>query len=433
MFGFMGDPIQEKFIELFDRTAHTEALLALMLMQDINSDLSKSLGSPEVDWIFYEKNGFVGNSKYLFLKRHQYCLERDLPRPLWLTEDESIFNELQEAGFEAGIWGGGISQFSIISKILNCKVFLTSQHYALPISSMLLLGLLTKKAKRILLWHGIGTKRVGHSILYRHDLSMGLAISQALHSFSHFLTPKIQNTELEDFAPKELLLSGYPRNVVFAEANSDYWIGIPNETKEIHLRNLSSSKKLILFAPSWVPNLDRADLLTKIINRILEVNPNSILYVKLHPSELSKERIEDNLLKTPVFWLDPKIDIQPFLPDISVLVTDFSSIVFDALLSRCSLVLLDFLRPNESYQPLQNSSLDLIPGTRHSSSLDIICYEDMVEDTIEREFFVKQFWGENSLPDFDRLINKIDGSGGRFRWANKVLKRFPNVRSKIGI
>lgn len=150
----------------------------------------------------------------------------------------------------------------------------------------------------------------------------------------------------ECFGCQRIIRAGYPRNeVLLRPASALEMIGseLPRDA-EVMLNN--SKRKKVLFTPTW--QRGETKLITgtpRFITRLAQIcHDNNIdLFIKSHP--LLNGSISRRLMKN-TFYLDASLDIYPHLTRFDALITDYSSIMYDYLLTGKPVLRLD-IAPGE--------------------------------------------------------------------------------------
>lgn len=288
-------------------------------------------------WLFGSTFGrrFADNPKYLFLYISQHRAELGI-RPVWITHSREIVRLLQGNGYEAyyyhsikGIW-----------LALRGKVYLFD-NYAKDINFWQSGG-----AVKVNLWHGIPLKKIQADNLFdtfRHPRNLwerwknfprNLSDEKPHHyvlATSDFLKPVFCSA----FRTENVLVCGYPRNDSMLSAG---------------LRNLSTAKeeealgqlrrkleggglRMLYYMPTFRDSEVRFFEVVNMeeLNGFLESN-KLLLCVKLHPkSKLGRRFAEIGGRNVSV--VDADADPYLFIRESSLLVTDYSSIYFDYLIS----------------------------------------------------------------------------------------------------
>jgi len=276
---------------------------------------------------------------------------------VWIAKDKNIVKHIRHLGFNAyyhksilGLWYQTRAQFAFVCQALQDDL------YSPGISS---------KTKVINLWHGFPIKKIMYDILDER-----VCIKNNIGKLADFLSP--YNKDRNDYLiatneltqryfskafkiPKEnILITGFPRNDVFYEKmnSSD------NCYKCIYMPTLRGWKG------------DECDLFLqygfdfdKIDKKLREHNIQ--LYLRMHPVNSPPEAIVELIKKTNNIFIDSSEDIYSSINNFDCLVTDYSSIYFDYLLSNKPVVFapfdLDIYLKNEKSLYFEYSDIALEP------------------------------------------------------------------------
>lgn len=277
--------------------------------------------------------------------------------------------------------------------------------------------LLYQGAKIIQLWHGIPLKEIELQKAKR-QINEKNRITQisaklfwkitnrfpkfhaliATSDFSADLLSKCINT-------KGCWITGYPRNDVLLKrtiSNFDYL-----NTDSIALLEIAKAKsksyKTILFTPTFRDGfsnpLENNALLLSRIDNLLKKN-NIILFIKFHP--WVKDIPTENFDNIQIIQSDS--DIYPLLRDFDLLITDYSSIYFDFLLTE---------------KPIVFFPHDLADYTKDQRSL-LVNYDAFTPGK-------KAF----SLPQLTKLVlAELKNDSGRHKRQELVKLMFKNIDSQ---
>ena len=268
---------------------------------------------------------FGGNAKYLYL--HMVAQAPDL-NPVYLTAVPQTHKELRSAGLPCTSYPDA---GSLKAAAASATVVVDDFHYKHSP-----LALLTRGAKVIQLWHGVGFKKIGFveadsgldlTEERRQELRLLYSGYHAVVSTSPFYTEHLFATS---FRAEEIWETGYPRNDVFFRkpAKHDFLGSDPVLYGE--LKQLAKTRAVFAYLPTFrdtggdfvskkaldLPSLDKA------LGAM-----NAVLVFKMHNycGDL-KGRGFANLR-----FMASGADIYPLLPLTSGLVTDYSSIYTDYL------------------------------------------------------------------------------------------------------
>lgn len=290
-------------------------------------------------WVFGSTFGkrFADNPKYFFLYLNQYHSEH--VRAIWITKNKEIARLLISNKLEAyylysikGIW-----------HCLRAKVYIYD-NYSKDICYTLSGG-----AKKINLWHGIPLKKIQKDNLFDYvrnprsffEKIYGIPRRITDEKSSHYvLTTSVNLEEIfsSAFRTEHILVAGYPRNDILI---SDYIHNILTEDEQIVVSKLKIqkvTKKIVLYMPTFRDSEDKFFDVVNIreFNEFLKQN-NIYLCIKLHPkSKLQRQfqLIECNNILIANYQVDP----YPLLQLSDILLTDYSSIYFDFLLTKKPIV-----------------------------------------------------------------------------------------------
>lgn len=281
------------------------------------------------EWVFGHKGQiFAGNPKYLFL---WMAIHRPGIRATWLTSDRRTYRMLAENGYRvARRWSP-----RGIAAALRARVFAFS-HGASDAN-----GPLSRGAVSLNLWHGVGIKalhvapRQGSPLVRRlwslvelpHDLVVSSSDRIEDYFTGQFHIPRERCPQL-----------GYPRLDAAADPALDAAARAMDDRAGFTF-NQDGFAETYFYAPTFrdtgrpflpaaLPDLDR-------LSQVLAAR-NAQLYVKLHPQTAEElPRQYPNIR----YWPD-EIDFHTYLGQMTGLITDYSSIIYDYLFLRLGGVIL---------------------------------------------------------------------------------------------
>lgn len=216
-----------------------------------------------------------------------------------------------------------------------------------------------KKSNQVYLntWHGTPLKKMGRTVLNRE---YGLGNIQRNFLISDYLLYQNEFSKeifLEDYMIDKIykgkvLLSGYPRNTAFFNTN---------RYQEIRQKCGIDDKQVIMYMPTWRGMLHKKDN-KKQVKQIYDyfisidnkLNDNQVFYVKLHT--FVKQKIDySHFIHIKPF--PEEFETYDFLNATDMLVTDYSSIMFDYAVSKKKIVL--FTYDKEEYLDGRGMYLDI--------------------------------------------------------------------------
>lgn len=199
-----------------------------------------------------------------------------------------------------------------------------------------------KKTKYIQTWHGTPLKKLGLDMEYI-DMSGNKDIAQYHEDFKkntadwqYLISQNSYSTEIfkRAFAFNgEMLEIGYPRNdILFSKNNDDDISDIKDKF------NIPHDKKIILYAPTWRDNQyyhkGEYKFATEMDFDAMKdsLSDDYVLIVKYH--YLVKENIDWTKYDDFVIECDAEWDIQELYLISDILITDYSSVMFDYAILR---------------------------------------------------------------------------------------------------
>jgi CDP-glycerol glycerophosphotransferase (TagB/SpsB family) len=291
-------------------------------------------------WVFGSGDGerFADNSKYLFLYTAK-TKENNAKRAIWISKDKTVIKKLRKKNYET-YYNTSIKG---IYYLLRAKYFITDT------SSFALNYWLSGGAKIINLWHGIPLKKISYDARKGKGSKCyhSRGIVKLLHKFNtpwlfekYFkiitTSSKLENifTSALKSNKKNISITGYPRNDIFFNWIKDCDLGI----NKLILNNIKKNKeknKIIFYLPTFRDTggnpFEEAEIDLDKFNQFL-ISHNLIFIAKFHPlSKINNFNADEykNILILP-----SETDIYPILKFTDLLITDYSSVYFDFLLSN---------------------------------------------------------------------------------------------------
>lgn len=302
-------------------------------------------------WLFGSTFGkrFADNPKYLYLYVSQHKEELGI-RPVWLSHDREIVEFLRGADGGTGIYEAYYYHtLKGIWLALRGKVYLFD-NYSKDINFWQSGG-----AVKVNLWHGIPLKKIqadNFFDLFRHprnrwerwkNFPRNLSDEKPHHyvlATSEFIRPVFASA----FLTKNVIVNGYPRNdSMLSGSLVNLYTDLERETLSwIQEKVREGGMRMLYYMPTFRDSekvfFEVVDL--RELNVFLESN-QLLLCVKLHPK--SKLRGEFEKLRSEnIIVIDADADPYVFIQDSSLLITDYSSIYFDYLLSGKPVVFFDY-------------------------------------------------------------------------------------------
>jgi CDP-glycerol glycerophosphotransferase (TagB/SpsB family) len=358
------------------------------------------------------RGSFADNAKYLFI----YSVENGDKniRYIWLSTSRATVHKVRSLGLPAywvlgprGVWHALTSKYwffnSYTSDIMFC---------------------LSGGACCVNLWHGVGLKRtefntVSGPLADRYTKKNKYDVFCHPESFRRpdwLLTSTPFQTSMFAKAfrlPESRCLElGYPRNWILNADDKDRSRYVdryePAQTREFIESIRGKYDKVYVYMPTWRDSqrtvfTQSMDL--ERLNGILAAK-NALLILKPHANVILTDTLGS---LSNIVLADPKSDIYPILPYAHVLITDYSSILYDWLLMEGKDVILylydykEYVRERDFYYPFDEN----VAGCRVETFDELCSLIESGEYTInpdERKRIVDKFWGKTASYDASRKI-----------------------------
>lgn len=225
-------------------------------------------------------------------------------------------------------------------------------------------------------WHGIPLKRMGY------DMPGGnISAANTMRNFlqaSYLLSPNEHHTnmykkvyKLDGIFNGKIIETGQARcDTLFGTKRGD----VIKELVENGVK-IDSTKKIVLYAPTWKGedfNNPKADVeqFEDVYKRILKKAGNVQLLIKPHQSVYDQLKKSSQLLKGKI--ISPIFDTNEVLSAVDILISDYSSIFFDFLITDRPVMF--YIPDLERYKDIRGMYMDIdsLPGPA-TDSLDRLC------------------------------------------------------------
>lgn len=330
--------------------------------------LSRIFPRKESRWLFGGATGFNNNSKYMFLEVVETHPEIDA---YWIG-DRVNTTLVRNLGYKAyrrfslkGLWLCLTSKYYIVDHTQGCINFWTSGGAII-----------------INLWHGVGWKaclwnnpfhsaykekgwwaNYVHSLFFPHlYYKPDLLLSSSPYMTEHFFAPMFElpyDKCIEDEYPRcKFMLK--PKDYILEHVKN---IGAVDSLRLIE--KMKRFKQVILYAPTFRDA--QYDFITESgvdfddLNNYME-EQDCLFMMKCHPSTRINPNLQIN--RSHVIMLDKYVDSYYIMPFADMLVSDYSSIVFDFMRLRRPVILFPFdkQRYNDYSRTFQIDYDDLVEG-----------------------------------------------------------------------
>jgi len=271
----------------------------------------------------YSGRLYIDNPKYLF----EFLNKKSKNKVIWITKNKDVNSELEKKGFNV------LPFYSIKTiKLLRQAKYIFLSHGRLDILPIKF----SSSTTIILTWHGTPIKRINLNLEKTYAYSKWNRIFKLKLEFNEYVNYLLTPTEDKEdhrilakafkIPLSKIFSSGYPRNDILYEKDEVFLKKI--KYKFEIARHI---KRIILYAPTFRDDfVFRFPLTNSELNllNVLLKETNTIFLIKGH---IFEEEID--MKKYDHFQLIQKnADIQELLLISDVLVTDYSSMIFDYLL-----------------------------------------------------------------------------------------------------
>lgn len=331
-------------------------------------------------WVYGADGGnrFVGNPKYAYVHAAN---ERDDVRAVWISKNDDVVDMLRDAGYEAY---HARSPRGLLHTLLSAYLFVSHG----PADAT---WWVTGGTDVVQLSHGAPIKTVddhldsGWSLVRRFFFRL-TGSNWAYHvTTGEAVSPVIQ--EAYHQTEESILPVGYPRNDVLRVQVEDADLGVDDATLQ-RVRDIGRNHQIAFYLPTWrewsggsdhggVPFQDAVDFQSLDASFAAR---DAYLLVKLHPRERRGVDLDDldNVIELPA-----DTDPYPFLEFVDVLVTDYSSIYVDYLLTDNPVVFYPYDLPIYRERPgFEFDYTEVAPGPTPTDFTD---FQNALLDTIDGE------------------------------------------------
>jgi CDP-glycerol glycerophosphotransferase (TagB/SpsB family) len=282
---------------------------------------------------------YIDNSMYLFEYLHDNEHLYKGIRLIWVTADPKTFLNVKKKGYQVFMRNTMKGKFYL---------FRSKYHFYGDYPDYFI----SNKTLSVNLWHGIGIKKMDFDIktgplkalfndsfisrIKRPDIyrKPNFVISSSKYVTKNIFSSAFRVNE------NNCLNFGYPRNDIFFRNLKN--TNIFDFRKNNISNRVTNKSKVYIYMPTWRDSgnnfiLDSGIDFEKLNNKLLENNDFFIL--KLHPNTKLNINLEEysNILTFP-----ENMELYKFLNYIDVLITDYSSVFFDFLLTGKKIIYFPF-------------------------------------------------------------------------------------------
>ena len=359
------------------------------------------------------RGSFSDNSKYLYLYALTHLTDKKVS---WLSVNRQTVQRLRTLGLPAywvlspiGVW-----------KALRAKYWFVSAY------TSDIMYCLSGNATVVNLWHGVGLKYCEFNITtgpladryVRKTFKERFYHPESFRRPDYVLTSTECQTRMMKTAfrvPVERCLElGYPRNAILTQPKEDILDFVrkyePQETLQL-IERCSEFDKVYIYMPTWrdsQKNVFAQQMDLQQLSAVLK-KQNALLLLKPHPNT-----IVDNIYQADnIILVERTVDIYGVLPFTDVLITDYSSILYDYLLMPAKQVILylydydEYVKERDFYYPFDENVVGKQVNT-FAELVNVIDEQDYQMDEKDRQRILDIFWGETiKLDSSKEIIDKV--------------------------
>ena len=359
------------------------------------------------------RGSFSDNSKYLYLYALTHLTDKKVS---WLSVNRQTVHRLRTLGLPAywvlspiGVW-----------KALRAKYWFVSAY------TSDIMYCLSGNATVVNLWHGVGLKYCEFNITTGPlaDRYVRKTFKERLYHPEAFRRPQyvLSSTPMQTVmfcgafrVPEERCLElGYPRNQILTWPKEQVRAFVekyePKETLEL-IHKMEKFDKVFIYMPTWRDsqlNIFTQQFDLKALDKVL-IEQNALMLLKPHPNTLT-----DNINGySNIILVHRTTDVYGILPFTDVLITDYSSILYDYLLMPKKEVILflydyeEYVRDRDFYYPFDEN----VVGKKvvsFAELLQCIMSGDYKSSQEEKQVIIDKFWGETvKLNACEEILRKV--------------------------
>ena len=355
------------------------------------------------------RGAFNDNTKYLFLYANEHITDRKV---VWISTKQSTVKHIRSLGYEA---------YSVMS-LKGLWYALRGKYWFVNSYSSDIAFCLAGSAKIVNLWHGVPMKAIEFGIT-KGDLAKRYVQRDIRDTFFHpapFRRPDymVSTTDFFDgvfsqsfrISKKQCIQTGCPRNMLLnkplAEVEAFIQRYESEATKQL-VAHIQQYDTVLVYMPTWRDSqrdcfANGFDL--EALNNCV-AQQNACVLMKPHANTI----IDESITYSNLFFLDGNVDMYCILPYTHVLITDYSSILYDYILMPDKHVIL-FHYDYEEYVNSREFIFDIqdnIVGRKvytFDELIQVISTNDYTMDIPARQKILNKFWGETSNKNSCELV-----------------------------
>ena len=355
------------------------------------------------------RGGFNDNSKYQFIYANEHIKNRKL---VWVSTKQTTVKHIRSLGYTAyhvaslkGLWYALRAKYWFVNSYSSDIAFC-----------------LAGSAKIVNLWHGVPMKAIEFGIT-KGDLAKRYVQRDVCDTFFHpapFRRPDymVSTTDFFDAVfshsfridKSRCIQTGCPRNILLTKSLEKVQEFIQKyesvETKQL-VEHIKQYDTVLVYMPTWRDSQRECfangfDL--QALNACAAAQ-NACVLMKPHANTI----IDKSVQYSNLIFLDGNVDMYCILPYTHVLITDYSSILYDYILMPEKNVIL-FHYDYEEYVNSREFIFDIqdnIVGRKvytFDELIEVIATQDYAIDAADRQKILAKFWGETTGKNSCELV-----------------------------
>ncbi|WP_193748327.1 CDP-glycerol glycerophosphotransferase family protein [Leisingera sp. ANG-M1] len=385
--------------------------------------------APKRNIVVLSPGSFSGNSKYIYSHLHEVLAAQGLlDRLFWVTFSPKDAAILAAAGVRVHHAANNGPTAQLFSE--TAVVFVSTHHT--PREDFCMMQAALSHAVKVQMWHGLPAKRVAYEVASNKKTAGAYAyFAFDCLSADYYVADSryVADKRREAFPAAEILINSTPRIdmlVPGAEPPRFWKLGVDSDLLDKMQSVRSKGGKVALYAPTYREGRQKKVSFFREFRELVAsaaASPETFLLIKNHPVSHDQEKLEEIVAEMEpvnVGFIERGHDVYPYLRETDVLITDYSSIYYDFLVTGRQVI---FFRPDfEEYLMTRR-----IHDEQESGALlgfHPVTGEDCVAAIHAEE---PAEYGENRLALKKKMFARTDGRASR----DLVAKVFRKTGSPV--
>ncbi|MBP3414301.1 MAG: CDP-glycerol glycerophosphotransferase family protein [Clostridia bacterium] len=273
---------------------------------------------------------FCDNSKAIYLFLTENKEKFGLDRVIWHTRNDDVYNQLKRDGYDVEKIGTRAARKSSIKAkyqlIDSCGVDIDR--------------LFSGSAVRLEMWHAFPVKRFGGLNEFEKG-GIKEAVNTNIHrselgrwSYFYCLSMSQKHSEINQQAfgvnEEHCIIGPYPRVTYLKGEIGRYMLDCEKETMKKLESLRAQGKRVVGYFPTFRDDTEKNDITIETVEKLVEwaKDNNCCIMTKMHYASSREAGGDDDLL----IALPPASDVYNFIQLADIMISDYSSIVFDYLI-----------------------------------------------------------------------------------------------------